>query len=166
MNQLPSDEAMRATADVIIAYLDKRPVEPEHLPELIRNVRAALAGDEFDSVRTIPANAERHVDTLDVDTPSVAVEDSVTDEYLISLEDGQKYRSLKRHLRSKYDMSPEDYRRKWSLPEDYPMVAPALAKTRSEMALKAGFGRARPQALEPPPAKAQRARKRSAGVPS
>jgi predicted transcriptional regulator len=73
--------------------------------------------------------------------PAVAVKKSITNEYIICLEDGKKLRTLKRYLRSHYDMSPEDYRAKWGLPYDYPMVAPAYAKLRSEFAKKLGLGR-------------------------
>jgi predicted transcriptional regulator len=73
--------------------------------------------------------------------PAVAIKKSVTAEYIICLEDGQKFKSLKRHLRSEYNMSPEEYREKWGLPHDYPMVAPAYAATRSQMAKTMGLGR-------------------------
>lgn len=73
--------------------------------------------------------------------PAVDVDDSITDDYLICLEDGKKFKSLKRHLRAKYGLSPEEYRKKWSLPEDYPMVAPNYARTRSRLAKNMGFGK-------------------------
>lgn len=73
-------------------------------------------------------------------TPAVPVEDSVTDEYLISLEDGKHFRSLRRHLMAKYGMTPDDYRRKWDLPADYPMVAPSYARERSDVAKRIGLG--------------------------
>jgi hypothetical protein len=72
--------------------------------------------------------------------PAVAVKKSVTDDHIVCLEDGKKFKSLKRHLRTRYDMSPEEYREKWGLSADYPMVAPAYAKQRSDLARKMGLG--------------------------
>ena len=72
--------------------------------------------------------------------PAVPIKRSITPEFLVCLEDGRKFKSLKRHLRTKYNMSPEDYRAKWSLPKDYPMVAPNYAKARSELAKQMGLG--------------------------
>ncbi|MFK8034343.1 MAG: MucR family transcriptional regulator, partial [Hyphomicrobiales bacterium] len=74
-------------------------------------------------------------------TPAVSIRKSITAEYLICLEDGKKFKSLKRHLRTHYDLSPEEYRDKWGLPADYPMVAPSYARARSELAKKMGLGR-------------------------
>ena len=75
--------------------------------------------------------------------PAVTVRKSITDDYLICLEDGKKFKSLKRHLRSKYNMSPEEYREKWNLPHDYPMVAPAYARERSRLAKEMGLGQSK-----------------------
>lgn len=76
--------------------------------------------------------------------PAVPIEESLKDDVIICLEDGKPYQSLKRHLRVKYGMSPEEYREKWGLPADYPMVAPAYAKRRSELAKRTGLGKSRP----------------------
>src|SRR6201992_3593577 len=81
-----------------------------------------------------------------VRTPAVSVRKSIGDDYLICLEDGRKFKSLKRHLRTKYNMSPEEYRAKWSLPKDYPMVAPSYAKARSDLAKQMGLGQGGRQA--------------------
>ena len=81
--------------------------------------------------------------------PAVAIKKSVTPEYIICLEDGQKFKSLKRHLKTHYDMSPEEYREKWGLPHDYPMVAPAYAAARSDLAKNMGLGRRAVEAVQP-----------------
>ncbi|CAG0911738.1 unnamed protein product, partial [Cyprideis torosa] len=77
------------------------------------------------------------------DKPAVSIKKSLNDEYIICLEDGLKFKSLKRHLRSKFDMSPDEYRARWGLPSDYPMVAPAYARRRSELAKNIGLGQSR-----------------------
>jgi predicted transcriptional regulator len=148
MQEPSTDEAMRVTADVVVAYIATRPVEPGELVALIREVRAALQG-EPSAVAPAAAAPIGVEPALASSTPPVRVvspisaADSITDEYLISFEDGHRYRSLKRHLRSKYGMTPDDYRKKWGLPPDYPMVAPALARSRSQAAIESGFGSAR-----------------------
>jgi predicted transcriptional regulator len=119
------------TADIVSAFVGQSKISPEALPDLIRSVYTALA--------TI--NAPEAVAAPEKQTPAVPIKKSITPDYLISLEDGNKYKSLKRHLRTKYDMSPEDYRAKWGLPKDYPMVAPAYAASRSALAKSMGLGR-------------------------
>lgn len=89
--------------------------------------------------------------------PAVDIEESVTPEYIVSLEDGQKFRSLRRHLMAKYGMTPDDYRQKWNLPADYPMVAPNYAQSRSQIAKRIGLGRREPPAAVKP-ARPRRAR--------
>ena len=118
------------TADIVSAYVRNNKVAPSELPKLIQNVHAALL-----------AAAGGGVDETDRLTPAVAINQSITDEYIICLEDGKPFKSLKRHLNSRYGMTPEEYRSRWSLPADYPMVAPNYAKARSDLAKKLGLGR-------------------------
>jgi predicted transcriptional regulator len=118
------------TADIVSAYVGSNPVAPADVPALIRSVHGALAGVGAGADGEEAASRE----------PAVAVKRSITPDHLVCLEDGRKFKSLKRHLRTKYDMSPEDYRAKWGLANDYPMVAPNYAKARSELAKSMGLG--------------------------
>ncbi len=122
------------TADIVSAYVARNSVRPVDLPGVIASVHAALQG----------LNAPKQVEPVKPEPP-VSIRKSVTPDYLISLEDGQKYKSLKRHL-TRLGLTPEDYRAKWSLPADYPMVAPSYAKTRSELAKSMGLGQKREKA--------------------
>jgi predicted transcriptional regulator len=106
-------------------------VGSDKLPEIIGSVYGALSRASLQAVE--PEKVELK--------PAVAIKKSVTPEYIICLEDGQKFKSLKRHLKTHYDMSPEEYREKWGLPHDYPMVAPHYAAARSDMAKNMGLGR-------------------------
>ena len=124
-----ADPLLALTAQVVAAYVSNHSVEPDALPALMRTVRDGLER----SGETQPVAPTRK--------PAVPVEDSITDTHLICLEDGKPFQSLKRHLRVAFDLSPEDYRARWGLPDDYPMVAPAYARRRSELAKKAGLGR-------------------------
>ncbi|MBA4802677.1 MULTISPECIES: MucR family transcriptional regulator [Euryhalocaulis] len=117
------------TADVVSAYVGNNVVPSTELPELIRGVHEALSQIEAGHVEPEPLE------------PAVPLKKSVSPDYIVCLEDGKKFKSLKRHLRTKYDMSPEEYREKWGLAADYPMVAPNYAKQRSELAKKMGLGR-------------------------
>ena len=119
------------TAEIVSAYVGNNPVQFSELPSVIRSVHESL---------TMLAEPEPVVEEQ---KPAVSVRKSVTDDYLICLEDGKKFKSLKRHLRSKYNMSPEEYREKWNLPHDYPMVAPAYARERSRLAKEMGLGQSR-----------------------
>ena len=131
-------------ADVVSAYVGNNSVPSADLPALIQSVHAALTA-------TAKGKVEEPVVEL---KPAVPVKKSVSPDYIICLEDGKQFKSLKRHLRTKYDMSPEDYRAKWGLPADYPMVAPNYAAARSELAKKMGLGQQRAAAAaEPAPAK-------------
>lgn len=123
-------QLVELTADIAAAYLSANTVPAADLPGLIQTIHQALAGVTTGA----PAPAAEPA------KPAVPVKKSITPDYLISLEDGKKYKSLKRHLRTKYNMTPEDYRTKWGLPKDYPMVAPNYAKARSEMARSMGLG--------------------------
>jgi predicted transcriptional regulator len=123
-------EVIEMTADIVAAYVSANPVAATELPTLIRSVHQALNG-VADAAAPVEAPPQE---------PAVSVKKSITPEFLICLEDGRKFKSLKRHLRSKYDMSPEDYRAKWGLPKDYPMVAPNYARARSDLAKRMGLG--------------------------
>lgn len=117
------------TTDVVAAYVGNNVVPSSDLPELIRGVHLALSQIEEGAEEPEPLE------------PAVPVKKSVGSDFIVCLEDGKKFKSLKRHLRTKYDLSPEEYREKWNLPADYPMVAPNYAKQRSELAKKMGLGR-------------------------
>jgi predicted transcriptional regulator len=123
-------EVIVMTADIVSAYVGANTVSPADLPQLIQWVHGALTG-----VSEIEQDAKAAPSE-----PAVAVKKSITPDYLICLEDGRKFKSLKRHLRTKYDMSPEDYRAKWGLAKDYPMVAPNYARARSALAKQMGLG--------------------------
>lgn len=120
-------------ADIVSAYVGANQVQPQEIPNLIRTVYAALR--EVSGKPTLAAEP--------VQEPAIAVKKSVTPDFIICLEDGKKFKSLKRHLRTRYGMTPEEYRLKWNLPHDYPMVAPNYAKARSDLAKKMGLGHAR-----------------------
>ena len=119
------------TADIVSAYVAHNALTGDKLPDLIGSVYGALSSASLQAVE--PEKVELK--------PAVAIKKSVTPDYIICLEDGQKFKSLKRHLRSDYSMSPEEYREKWGLPHDYPMVAPSYAAARSDMAKNMGLGR-------------------------
>ena len=121
-------------AEIVSAYVSNNSVQASDLPGLLGEVHSALVRV---STGAPPAA------TPEVVKPAVSPKKSITNEYLICLEDGLKFKSLKRHLHTRYDMSPDEYREKWGLPSDYPMVAPAYAKTRSALARKMGLGQQR-----------------------
>jgi predicted transcriptional regulator len=123
-------DLIEMTAGIVSAYVGGHMVAAADLPALIRQVHLALAAVGG------PAEAEAAV----VKEPAVPVKRSIAPDHLVCLEDGRKFKSLKRHLRTKYNLSPEDYRAKWNLPKDYPMVAPNYAKARSELAKQMGLG--------------------------
>ena len=130
MSDAENATLIEMTADIIAAYVTKNHVRAAELPELISTVHASLAG-----MGSVPM-AEPEPAKL---VPPVSIKKSVTDDYLISLEDGQRYKSLKRHLNVR-GLTPEEYRLKWGLPADYPMVAPSYAAKRSELAKSIGLG--------------------------
>ena len=119
------------TADIVAAYVSHNVLSGDKLPEFISSVYAALNKASRQSIE--PEKVELK--------PAVSVKKSVTPDYIICLEDGKKFKSLKRHLRSEYDLSPEEYREKWRLSRDYPMVAPSYAAARSSLAKNMGLGR-------------------------
>ena len=118
-------------ADIVAAYVSHNSVPLPMLTSLIADVHQALLGLRADREPVIVPSI-----------PAVPIKKSITPDFLICLEDGKKFKSLKRHLRSRYDMTPEDYRRKWDLPADYPMVAPNYAARRSELARGISLGQA------------------------
>ena len=121
------------TAEIVSAYVSNNPLPQSELPALMRAVHETLNHTAAGKVEA-PAEAPK---------PAVPVKKSVTPDYIVCLEDGKKFKSLKRHLRTQYNMTPEQYREKWGLPADYPMVAPNYAKTRSELARSMGLGQQR-----------------------
>ncbi len=124
---------LEMVAEIVSAYVANNPVQASDLPKLIENVHAALVDVDQQATGTERTGLK----------PAVPIKKSVTDDHIICLEDGKKFKSLKRHLRTRYDMSPEEYREKWGLPRDYPMVAPNYARQRSDLARKMGLGQAR-----------------------
>ncbi|MFN7054690.1 MucR family transcriptional regulator [Hyphomonas sp.] len=121
---------MEMTVKIVASYVANNTLESAALPDLIRSVHSAIS--------TLSGEAPAPEKTPD---PAVAISKSVTPEYIICLEDGRKLKMLKRYLRTRYDMSPEDYRAKWNLPADYPMVAPNYARLRSRHAKQIGLGK-------------------------
>lgn len=120
-------------AEIVAAYVAGNEVAQQDLPALIRTVHTALRDISGAAPRAPEAALE----------PAVPIKKSVSAEYIICLEDGKKFKSLKRHLRTRYSMTPDEYRAKWNLPHDYPMVAPNYAKERSNLAKRMGLGLSR-----------------------
>ena len=116
-------------ANIIASYVAHNSVPASELAHLIHNVHSALT-----------SLGQPVVEEVKHQEPAVPVKKSVTPDYIICLEDGKKFKSLKRHLRTKFEMSPDQYRTKWGLPSDYPMVAPSYAAARSNLALAMGLG--------------------------
>ncbi|MDX8536015.1 MucR family transcriptional regulator [Mesorhizobium abyssinicae] len=129
-DQLNKAELVSIAADIVAAYVSNNPVPVAELPKLIGDIHAALQ-----NVGTPVVEPAVKLE------PAVSIRKSVAPDYIICLEDGKKFKSLKRHLSTHYNLSPEAYRQKWSLPADYPMVAPNYAATRSALAKAAGLGR-------------------------
>jgi predicted transcriptional regulator len=122
-------------ADIVSAYVSNNSIPVSELPALIGDVHAAiLRVSNGGQIALVSGEAQK---------PAVPAKRSITNEFIVCLEDGKKFKSLKRHLRTQYNMSPEEYREKWSLPPDYPMVAPAYAKARSQLAKNMGLGQQR-----------------------
>lgn len=122
--------------DIVSAYVGNNSVPSAELPALISGVHRALLGLSTPDESKAP----------EPQAPAVSVKKSIGPDYLVCLEDGRKFKSLKRHLRTKYGISPDEYRAKWNLPKDYPMVAPAYAKARSDLAKQMGLGQGGRQA--------------------
>ena len=131
MDEPHTIELAELTSEIVASYVTKNSVRPGDLPALIMSI-----------YRTLETLGQTAVPTAVVELkPAVPIKKSVTDEFIISLEDGRKFKSLKRHLTAEYGMTPNQYREKWGLPADYPMVAPAYAKQRSALAKTLGLGR-------------------------
>jgi predicted transcriptional regulator len=127
-----SDTLMELTADVVAAYVSNNSVPASELPNLISDIHAALGR---------VGNAPIEQSVADKQKPAVNPKKSVHDDYIVCLEDGKKFKSLKRHLMTHYNMTPDQYREKWGLDATYPMVAPNYAAARSELAKSMGLGR-------------------------
>lgn len=128
-------ELLEYATGIVAAYVGRNQILQGDLPGLIKSVYEALAGLSQPVALEVASSALK---------PAVPVKKSVTDEYIICLEDGAKLKMLKRYLRTHYDLSPDEYRAKWGLPSDYPMVAPNYAQARSEMAKRIGLGKLTP----------------------
>lgn len=127
---------LELTADIVAAYVGNNTVAQADLAKLIANIYQSLAAATLGNAENRPSEAAEL-------KPAVPVRKSITPDFIICLEDGKKFKSLKRHLRTHYDLSPEQYREKWGLPSDYPMVAPNYAEARSSLAKKIGLGQNR-----------------------
>ncbi len=144
-------ELLALTAEIVSAHVGANDTDPAKLGDFIGSVFAKLselAGEESAAPTEL--------------TPAVPIKKSVTDEHIVCLEDGKKLKMLKRHLMTAYGMTPEQYRAKWGLKPDYPMVAPAYARKRQEMALKIGLGRKRAEPVEEKPAPKGRGKRKAA----
>jgi predicted transcriptional regulator len=141
------------TTGIVANYVGNNTVPTSELPALIASVQAALVKLQSGAVE----------ETAKVLTPAISIKKSITPDYIICLEDGKKFKSLKRHLRTQYDLSPDDYRAKWGLPPDYPMVAPNYAQARSDLAKSMGLGQQRRKAAPAPePVKAAKGGRKKA----
>jgi predicted transcriptional regulator len=128
-----STNHVELAAEIVSAYVSNNSVPSSELPALLSDVHAAIV--------RVATGAQPVV--VEAAKPAVPPKKSITSDYIICLEDGRKFKSLKRHLRTQYNLSPEEYREKWGLPSDYPMVAPAYAKARSALAKQMGLGQQR-----------------------
>ena len=128
--ELDPTDTLHLTTDIVSAFVSNNSVNADKLPGLLQEVH--------DAIKALAAGGTAHAGNQ---KPAVPVNKSVTPDYVICLEDGKKLKILKRYLRTQFDMSPEDYRRKWALPADYPMVAPNYSKRRSQYAKESGLGR-------------------------
>ena len=126
-------DLLEMTTEIVASYVNGNEISAENLSDLIRSVHRSLSG------LGVSAEVERPAEKPKA---AVTIAKSITDDYIVCLEDGKRLKMLKRYLRSKYDLSPDDYRKRWNLPADYPMVAPAYAETRRILAKAIGLGRA------------------------
>lgn len=143
-----SDNQIELTAEIVSAYVSNNPVPVADVASLIASVHA--------SITSLGKDSEPDVE---VQKPAVSVKKSISDDYLICLEDGKRFKSLKRHLMTHYGLTPDEYRAKWGLPRDYPMVAPTYAAARSQLAKNMGLGRRAGETVTKAPAKRGRPRK-------
>jgi predicted transcriptional regulator len=135
--QIEHNDLLALTADIVSSHVANNSVAVNDLPQLIQNVYATLSGLGMESAAAQPAPE-----------PAVPIRQSIRPDYIVCLEDGKKLKMLKRHLMTAYGMTPDDYRQKWNLPADYPMVAPNYAESRRQLAKSIGLGtkRGRPAA--------------------
>ena len=147
-----ASDLISMTADVVAAYVAQNTLPSSELPALIQQIHSTL--QQVATGAQQPAEQPLN--------PAVPIKKSVTRDYIICLEDGKRFKSLKRHLRSSFDLSPEEYRKKWGLPYDYPMVAPNYAQTRSELAKSMGLGNLRQKAKQAAASTPRMARKSAA----
>lgn len=145
-----SSTALALSADIVSSFVANNSVSANDLPGLIQTI--------YKTISEISTGAP--VETAPTQAPAVSIRKSVGTDFIICLEDGRKFKSLKRHLRSKFNLSPEEYRAKWGLPKDYPMVSPAYAASRSAIAKASGLGQGGRQADKP----AGRAKKAAVGT--
>ncbi len=124
---------LKHTSKIVSAYVSAKDVKLEDMPQIIQTIYDSLSQAAFPNVNAIEDRPD----------PAVPIAESLKDDVIICLEDGLPFQSLKRHLRVKYNMTPEAYRKKWDLPADYPMVAPNYAKRRSALAKRSGLGKSR-----------------------
>jgi len=150
---LSRTEEVTLTANIVSAYVSNNPVPAQNLGELIQSVHDSLK--RLGS--TVAATEEEHA------RPAVNPKRSIHRDHLVCLEDGKKFKSLKRHLMSHHGMTPQQYREKWGLPADYPMVAPAYSAQRSDLARKVGLGKREDEA-EPEPEAPKRGRKKKSAA--
>ena len=127
-DDFPSSDVLGLTAQIVSAHVSNNSITPDALPALIQDVYRTLAG------------VGREAEQPDKPQPAVPVKKSVFTDYLVCLEDGKKLKMLKRHLKTAYGLTPDQYRERWGLPPDYPMVAPSYADHRSSLAKKIGLG--------------------------
>ena len=127
-----AQDVLRLSADVVASYLSANAVSMNSIPELIRAVHGSFSGLNQPAAPAAPAERPK---------PAVSIGRSIQDDYLVCLEDGKRLKMLKRYLRSKFNLTPDEYRRRWGLSPDYPMVAPAYANRRSEFAKQIGLGK-------------------------
>ena len=144
-------QSAKLTAEIVAAYVAKHELSRDALSDLIGSVHRAL--QEIANPAAPP---------VEEPSPAVSIKKSIKPDYIVCLEDGKQFKSLKRHLRSSYGLSPQQYRDKWGLPSDYPMVAPNYAAARSALAKKSGLGQNRKTPLPPPAAKPRGRRRKSA----
>jgi predicted transcriptional regulator len=126
-----NDLLLDAACRIVAAYVRNNHLSPAELPSVIKNIHATLGG----------LSPMQHSDAPTPQKPAISVKKSITPDYIVCLEDGKKLKMLKRYLRTRYGISPDEYRTKWGLPADYPLVAPNYAARRSEFAKKIGLGR-------------------------
>lgn len=130
-NNKTTDQLLHLATGIVSSYVSHNQIPMVEVPTILKSVHSVLAGLVNGTVTDTASGAK----------PAVAIKKSVGEDFIICLEDGKKLKMLKRYLRSNYNMSPEEYRAKWGLPPDYPMVAPAYARQRSDFAKKIGLGR-------------------------